>query len=78
MPNEPSHPDRELERFRDYLSLLARLQLDAKRFRAKSICPVWSSRPCWRPTRRPGPVSGPEHGPPGRVAPADPGQQPER
>jgi len=30
MPNEPSGPDQELERFRDYLSLLARLQLDAK------------------------------------------------
>jgi len=30
MPNEPSHPDQELERFRDYLGLLARLQLDAK------------------------------------------------
>jgi len=30
MPKEPSGPDQELERFRDYLSLLARLQLDAK------------------------------------------------
>ena len=30
MSNEPSNPDQELERFRDYLCLLARLQLDAK------------------------------------------------
>ena len=30
MPNEPSSPHQELEHFRDYLSLLARLQLDTK------------------------------------------------
>jgi RNA polymerase sigma-70 factor (ECF subfamily) len=30
MPREPSNTNQELERFRDYLTLLARLQLDAR------------------------------------------------
>ena len=70
MADEREPHDRELDAYREYLHMLARLHLGA-RLRASSTLPMWSSRRCSKPTSA-GSSSGAALRPERDVAAADP------